>query len=131
MIPKTSSKPKKLKKQTLFYSNPGRTLPNHNEMCELRKEVITGSAQLWSLCPFPSRLFRNNDHLCSVLVISVFLVLEVFGMLHNSSIQLYLKAVFVLFFVIVIDLIWGLTDFSYWVTLSKYDIFVLRTVKLF
>lgn len=122
-------KPKKLKKQTLFYSNLGRTLPNHNEMHELRKEMITGSAQLWSVCPFPSRLFRNNDHLRSALVICIFLAHEVFATLYNSGIQLYLKAVVLLFFVMFIALIWGLADFSYWVTSCECGIFVLRTVK--
>jgi len=116
---KTSLKLKKLKKQTFFYSSPGRALLNCNKMCELRKEMITGSAQLWSLCPFLSRLFRNNAHLCSAVVICIFLAHEGCGTLHKSSLPLYLKAVFVLFFVISIDLIWGVKDFYYSVTLCK------------
>lgn len=42
----------------------------------------------------------------------IFLAHEIFGTLYNSSTQLYLKVVFVLFFVEFIGLTWKHMDFS-------------------
>lgn len=46
------------------------------------------------------------------MIVCIFLAHEVFGTLYNSSIQLYLKVVFVLFFVEFIGLTQKLMGFS-------------------
>lgn len=113
-----------MKKQTLFYSSPGRTLPNHGEMRELRVETITGSA-CCALTVLSPQDCLERTMICAQHCI--FLAHELFVTLYNSSIQLYLKVVFVLFFVEFIGLTWKLMDFSY---LSKCDaFFFLRTMK--
>lgn len=116
-----------MKNQT-FCSSPGTTVLNSGAVCELRREMVTGSAQLWALQPFLSGLLRNN--LFSALVIVYFCHMKSLvccGIPNSVGSKSYICT----FLCIFIDLIWVLTDFSYWVTLCKCDICILRTMKIF
>lgn len=114
---------KEVEEANIVSLQSGQNCAKPSEMCELRVEMIIGSAYC-VLTVLSPRGCLEIMIICAQHCI--FLAHEFFGTLYNSSIQLYLKVVFVLFFVEFIGLTWKLTDFSY---LSKCDVFFVENCE--